>query len=147
MSDRQAHSKRVVVETSPSQGRVTVRPKRKPAPIVSTPGHRWADGPVRLPAATKSELTACRGNPYSGAWNFLCHVALMEMRKKPVTPSRELSAQELKQRAEANFKRRQEQAIDAPLAMQEYREAQQAVRDRTARLRAERLAREASGKG
>jgi len=71
----------------------------------------------------------------------------MEMRKKPVTPSRELSAQELKQRAEANFKRRQEQAIDAPLAMQEYREAQQAVRDRTARLRAERLAREASGKG
>ena len=43
---------------------------------------------------------------------------------------------------------RVQQAIDAPKAMQEYRAAEQAIRDRTDRLRAERLARTSSrGKG
>ena len=37
---------------------------------------------------------------------------------------------------------RAQQAIDAPKAMQDYRAAEQSVRDRTARLRAERAARE-----
>lgn len=37
---------------------------------------------------------------------------------------------------------RAQQAIDAPKAMQDYRAAEQKLRERTARLRAERLARE-----
>jgi hypothetical protein len=40
---------------------------------------------------------------------------------------------------------KEQQRIDRPLAMQEYRASQQAVHDRTARLRAERLARETAG--
>jgi hypothetical protein len=40
---------------------------------------------------------------------------------------------------------RAEQAIDAPKAMHDYRAAEQRLRDRTARLRAERLARESAG--
>jgi hypothetical protein len=45
-------------------------------------------------------------------------------------------------RLEAVFKRRELQKAEAPIAMQEYRAAQQAVLERTKRLRAERLARE-----
>ena len=40
-----------------------------------------------------------------------------------------------------------QQAIDAPKAMQEYRAAEEALRIRTARLRAERLARTSSHTG
>ena len=49
-------------------------------------------------------------------------------------------------RAEASFKVRAEQAKQAPLAVRDYRRAQQEVAVRTARLRAERLAREAAVK-
>ena len=45
---------------------------------------------------------------------------------------------------EALLKRRMEQEADAPKAMAEYRAAQQAAIDRIPRLRALRLAREAS---
>jgi hypothetical protein len=45
--------------------------------------------------------------------------------------------------AEARFKARAERAIDAPLARKEYDADQVAVREKTARLRALRLAREA----
>lgn len=55
-----------------------------------------------------------------------------------------LTPEQIKQRAEARFKIKQEQAIDRPLAMQEYRMAEQALRDRTAKLRAQRLARDAA---
>ena len=44
------------------------------------------------------------------------------------------------------MKQLQLQKADAPVAMREYREAEQALRDRTAKLRAERLAREATQK-
>jgi hypothetical protein len=43
------------------------------------------------------------------------------------------------------LKAREQQEIDRPFALHEYRAAEQALRDRTARLRAERLAREAAG--
>jgi len=45
-------------------------------------------------------------------------------------------------RAEARFKNLQRLKADAPLAMQDYQDAQRAERDKTARLRALRLARE-----
>ena len=47
-------------------------------------------------------------------------------------------------RAEAIFRRKEEQRIDAPKAMAEYTEKAMEVRERTARLRALRLAREAA---
>jgi hypothetical protein len=46
-------------------------------------------------------------------------------------------------RAEALFKRREEQRADAPVAMAEYRAAQQAALDRMHELRRLRLARDA----
>lgn len=50
-----------------------------------------------------------------------------------------------KAKAEASFKRKQEQARDGVIAMAEYRAAEEATRAKTARLRAARLAREAEG--
>jgi hypothetical protein len=50
---------------------------------------------------------------------------------------------ELKARAEARLVRREEQKRDAPIAMHEYRTAEQAQRDQTAKLREERKIREA----
>ena len=47
-------------------------------------------------------------------------------------------------RAEAIFKAREQRKADAPKAMKDYQTAQQAIRDRTVRLREERLAREAT---
>ena len=47
-------------------------------------------------------------------------------------------------RAEAIFRRKEEQRIDAPKATAEYNAKAVAVRERTARLRALRLAREAA---
>jgi hypothetical protein len=47
-------------------------------------------------------------------------------------------------RAEAIFKRKEEQRLDAPKAMAEYVAKAAALRERTARLRALRLAREAA---
>jgi len=49
---------------------------------------------------------------------------------------------ELKARNEARIIRREEQKRDAPIAMHEYRSAEQAQRDRTAQLREERKLRE-----
>jgi hypothetical protein len=54
---------------------------------------------------------------------------------------------ELRARAEATFRARHEQALQAPVAVREYREAEQALRDRAAKLRAERLEREKRPKG
>jgi hypothetical protein len=59
-------------------------------------------------------------------------------------PIPELTAKELQAQAAARLKRREEQQADAPIAMRQYREAEQAVLDRMAQLRAERLAREAA---
>jgi hypothetical protein len=47
-------------------------------------------------------------------------------------------------RAEATFKVREDQKQQAPVAMKEYRQAEQARREQTAKLRAQRLAREAA---
>jgi hypothetical protein len=49
-----------------------------------------------------------------------------------------------KAKAEASFKRKEEQARDGALAMAEYTAAQQATRAKTERLRAMRLAKEAA---
>jgi hypothetical protein len=54
------------------------------------------------------------------------------------------TSQERNDRAERSLKRKQQQEIDAPKAWREYQEKQQALRDRTARLRAQRLQREAA---
>jgi hypothetical protein len=48
-----------------------------------------------------------------------------------------------KAKAEATFKRREEQARDGAIAMAEYRASREATRAKTARLRALRLAKEA----
>ena len=61
-------------------------------------------------------------------------------------PLHQLNAEELRARAEARFKALEKQKADAPLAMREYREAEQAQRDKIAKLRAERLARDTPGK-
>jgi hypothetical protein len=52
--------------------------------------------------------------------------------------------QQARERAEATFKRRQAQLREAPEALAEYQAKSRAVRDRTTRLRALRLAREAA---
>ena len=52
-------------------------------------------------------------------------------------------APEVRARAEARFRIRDQQAADAPKAVQDYRAAQEAIRERTRKLREERLAREA----
>jgi len=49
-----------------------------------------------------------------------------------------------KAKAEATFKRRQDQMRDGAVAMQEYLAAQEATREKTARLRALRLKKEAA---
>lgn len=50
------------------------------------------------------------------------------------------------ERAEATFKAREELKADRPIAVAEYRAAQDAVLEKTRRLRAERLARAAAGR-
>lgn len=59
-------------------------------------------------------------------------------------PSRNI--EELRARAEEAFKDPPRSEQQAPKATREYREAEQATRDRTTQLRAERLAREAKDK-
>ena len=61
-------------------------------------------------------------------------------------PLHQLTPDELRARADARFKTVEQQKADAPLAVREYREAEQTLRERTARLRAERLARETPDK-
>jgi hypothetical protein len=62
------------------------------------------------------------------------------------TPVYQLTDAQLRAQAEARFKKRQEMKADTPLAMREYREGEQALRDRMIKLRAERLARDAGRK-
>lgn len=67
--------------------------------------------------------------------------------RRPPLQTREQISQEAKaSRAQASFKRREEHKIDAPKAMREYRDAERALRHRTATLRAKRLARESAAK-
>ena len=47
----------------------------------------------------------------------------------------------LRARSEASFKARHQQKQDPPVAMREYREAEQAERDKIRRLREQRIAR------
>jgi hypothetical protein len=54
-----------------------------------------------------------------------------------------MTNRKLTELAEARFKRRAEHAIDAPLARKQYEAEQAAEREKTARLRALRLARDA----
>jgi hypothetical protein len=60
------------------------------------------------------------------------------------SPLHEKTPEELRARAEQTAARKEQHKIDAPMAMKEYREAEQALRDRTSKLRGERLAREAN---
>ena len=55
--------------------------------------------------------------------------------------------QHVRDRAEAAFKKKEAQAREGEKAMAEYQEQNRAIRDRTARLRALRLAREAAKAG
>jgi hypothetical protein len=68
---------------------------------------------------------------------------LSKNRQKPL---HEASPEELRAIAEERFKQRELQKADAPVATREYRAAEQVLRDRTAKLRAERLARDAAKK-
>jgi hypothetical protein len=61
--------------------------------------------------------------------------------------SPEPTPKQIRERAEARLKLKERQKADAPVALQQYRAAEQALRDRTAALRAQRLAREAAGVG
>jgi hypothetical protein len=61
-------------------------------------------------------------------------------------PLHQLTPDELRAQAETRFRKAEQQKAAAPLAVREYREAEQVLRERTARLRAERLARETPGK-
>jgi hypothetical protein len=63
------------------------------------------------------------------------------MRRPP--PPAEPNEAELLARAERRRKILETQKADAPVAMAEYRAAERAAREKTARLRAERLARDA----
>jgi hypothetical protein len=58
-------------------------------------------------------------------------------------PIRELTPEEEKVRIEERNTARHALATDAPIAVKDYRDAEQQVRDRTAKLRSERRAREA----
>lgn len=58
--------------------------------------------------------------------------------------AKEPTEAELRERAQRRIKVAEAQRRDAPLAMKEYREAEEAVRARTARLLAQRLARESA---
>lgn len=62
----------------------------------------------------------------------------------PAATSAALPMKSPQELAAAKAARRAEQQIDGPKAMREYRAAEQAARDRVARLRAERLERAAS---
>jgi hypothetical protein len=62
------------------------------------------------------------------------------------SPVHELTPDEMRARAEARVINLEKQKADAPVAMREYRDAEQAARDKTAKLRALRLAREAAEK-
>ena len=55
-----------------------------------------------------------------------------------------MQSKEDRARAEARFKAHQHRKAHAPIATQEYRAQEEAVRNRTQRLREERLAREAA---
>jgi len=57
-----------------------------------------------------------------------------------------VDTQEARRRAEAAFKRKEEARIDGQKAMQEYEAGLRSMREKTARLRALRLAREAAGR-
>ena len=57
-----------------------------------------------------------------------------------------MSPEHTRERAEALFKRKEETRIEGDKAMAEYEARQQALREKTARLRALRLAREAMSK-
>ena len=56
------------------------------------------------------------------------------------------TSQQTHERAEKLFNKKEEQAREGRKAMAEYEAAQQAMREKTARLRALRLARDAAGK-
>jgi cold shock protein len=57
-----------------------------------------------------------------------------------------MNTEQARNRAEAAFKRKEEARVEGLKAMQEYRAAQQAMREKTARLRALRLARDQATK-
>jgi hypothetical protein len=58
------------------------------------------------------------------------------------SPLHQLTPAEQRARAEARAEYLAKQKAEAPIAMREYREAEQTLRDKTAKLRAQRLARE-----
>jgi hypothetical protein len=59
------------------------------------------------------------------------------------SPLHQLTPAALRARAEARAEYLAKQKAEAPVAMREYREAEQTLRDKTAKLRALRLARDA----
>ena len=67
----------------------------------------------------------------------------MQKSKFRQNPLHQLTPAEQRARAEARAEYLAKQKAEAPVAMREYREAEQTLRDKTAKLRAQRLAREA----
>ena len=67
----------------------------------------------------------------------------MQKSKFRQSPLHQLTPAEQRARAEARAEYLAKQKAEAPVAMREYREAEQTLRDKTAKLRALRLAREA----
>ena len=70
-------------------------------------------------------------------WNLRCLHAFQQMAEID---------RKSRERAEAVFKIREQQRADAPVALGQYRQAEQNARDQLRRLREARLAREASEK-
>ena len=58
-----------------------------------------------------------------------------------------MKSKEAKDRAEAKFKKKEAQARDITIAMKEYEQQTYSLRERTARLKSLRLAKEAAEKG
>lgn len=67
---------------------------------------------------------------------------VVQQRRSGNVPVVEPTAEQAKARVERLARTKQAQREDAPRAMQEYRDAELAVRSRTEKLRAARLARE-----
>lgn len=57
-----------------------------------------------------------------------------------------MNSKEAKERAEASFRKKEDRAREAVSAMKDYERQQGAVREKTARLKALRLAKEAADK-
>ncbi len=76
-----------------------------------------------------------------------CPAVPEEKELAPVPKGMPNNSEVARARAEALFKRREQQSAEAPLAWAEYRQAQEALRERTRKLREQRVGRDQRGGG